>query len=690
MKDVRSRLEELDIKTTPHFVPGKTTHVVAGKRNTAKSLQALIHAIFVVDQRFLSALEYATAGENLDEPESLSPLEADFDNAWPDALEYLPSPGNEPNQRATELFAPDQSRRNVFGGYSFAFFDGKQFENLQRPLIEGGGKALCFLVEYGKTTGDEIAEHVKEAAHDTQRDQANGRHRQNVAIQVRFTGGKVHDEWAKHVQQQSMVILGQELIEQNEFLDAILLKDASRLLRPIPQQALQIGDSVSDPTLSKSRNTTSHASHTPTQNEGLDRSSDQPGPAQHASTHQIHSEYPPNLPQATQESSHKRPNKPEHETTTRPSRRSRLRGTTVRAFAGFSDDHPKVSEPTSFGYSFNDVAQKRPPGDVLPDQGGLNREMEVDLPDDPPAECSKQGERSKKRQSPPSSDGYNEGSMFPAQAAIKRRRLEEEKKARENGRPTLSEEAVAKAKQQIPKKKVKQINVEEALRKKRREEAEAEEDEEPMTEYLRSMTVDDMQNLAIIEDMEIKERVNAVAQRSGERNERWDERWNGRKNFKKFRRKGQTDGPRHAQTVIVPLEEVKNTDFGVQDDFWTERDKAREQRKKKTVEREREETTPSQSYTDAPSHQEEVPAELIDGDQTEIIDVDAPRTTRRSQRGQSQVPSTRSQAASRKRPASRSAAASTNKKQKKLNLMMNEEEEGSSEDEVPKFRFRKR
>ena len=665
---IRGRLEDLDIKTITPFVPGQTTHVVASKRNTAKSLQALIHATFLVNHQFLDALEYATAPENLNEPESLSPLESDFDNAWPNAIEYLPDPGKEPNQRPTELFAPDPSRGNVFQGYCFVFFDSSQCDTLKSAITEGGGQALYFPIELGRTTGAEIAQYVKGVA-------SPGK----GVLQVRFAG-KGHEEWAIRVQKESMISFGQDLIEQNAFLDAILMKSASDLLRPISIEDQNPGAGKTDSERRELADAQSRVRSASTRSEHSDQLATKRSSNQQKATQQSNGENLPSQVQTTSEMSNQGSNQPPAETVTPPTRPNRFRGTTVRAFTGFEDDAPEAIEPADFDESFDNASPADPAGMPPQDQVISDEEMEFDA-----RNGNTQSANSRKRRNPTDRGFDDEDDLFPAQTAVKRRKLEEEREALERGRPTPGEEKTAKAKQQIQKKKVKKINVEEALRKKREAEREAE-DEEPMSEYLENMTVEDMQNLAIVEELEIKTKT-SVTERNGHNDDRWDERWNGRKNFKKFRRRGQANAPRRAQTVIVPLEEVRNTDFGVQDNFWAEKETARGQRKKKASTRE--ETDRSQSYTDAPSHQEEIPTELMDGSEPDVIDVDAPRATRQSERGQTQASTGRSQVASRKRPAPRSVAASTNKRQKKLDLML-DKDDGSSEEEVPKFRLRKK
>lgn len=167
----RTRLEDLDIKVIIPYVIDATTHVVSSKRNTAKGLQALINAKHVVAETYIDALIYATTPENLDELESLSPLEEDFDTNWPNALQHLPAKSKEPNERPSEYFVPKPERNSVFEGYTFVFYDPAQFETLQAPITNGGGKALEFTLNPGKTTTEEIVRYVKSVA--GKRDSAN-------------------------------------------------------------------------------------------------------------------------------------------------------------------------------------------------------------------------------------------------------------------------------------------------------------------------------------------------------------------------------------------------------------------------------------------------------------------------------------------------------------------------------------
>ena len=216
------------------YVTAETTHVVAAKRNTAKGLQALINGKYIVDNSFLDALVYATTPGNLDEPESLSPLEEDFIGNWPAEMQYLPPAGKEPGQRSSELFAPNLGRKEIFQGYTFVFCDQKQFDNLQAPIANGGGKALHFQVTMGDTSTDEVVRFVKSAAGEKELGEFNDGSEGIGVVLVKFPGDKTFEDWAISLQDQVALILGQRLIMQNEFLDAILMNDATKLRRGLP------------------------------------------------------------------------------------------------------------------------------------------------------------------------------------------------------------------------------------------------------------------------------------------------------------------------------------------------------------------------------------------------------------------------------------------------------------------------
>ena len=232
---IRNQVEDLDIKVVLPYITEKTTHVVSSKRNTAKGLQALINAKYIVSNSFVDALVYVTTPGDFDEPESLSPLEEDFDGSWPDALQYVPPKGHEPNERPVEFFAPNLHRGNVFEGYTFVFCDQTQFDSLQAPITNGGGKALQFELTHGTTLASELVRFVKNTAGEKGVGEFEDGSEGKGVVVVKFRS-KEFPDWAAELCVQVALALDQRLIEQNEFMDAILTNDASVLRRPLLEE----------------------------------------------------------------------------------------------------------------------------------------------------------------------------------------------------------------------------------------------------------------------------------------------------------------------------------------------------------------------------------------------------------------------------------------------------------------------
>lgn len=172
--------------------------------------------------------------------------------------------------------------------------------------------------------------------------------------------------------------------------------------------------------------------------------------------------------------------------------------------------------------------------------------------------------------------------LAPAAAAMKRRKLQEQGEkaaAASEGDPTgtakTSKTGHVDKMRKAQKGKEKDIDVREALRveQEAREEAgrrEAEEDDNIAPEE-----IEQLRNLAIVEEMEVKPRSDRPAkQGNNASDDRWDNRWNGRKNFKRFRRQGIAGGLR-GQKVIVTLEEAKKKDYGIGEDYWLETTESR-------------------------------------------------------------------------------------------------------------------
>lgn len=232
LAQVRSRLEPLDIKTVIPYLVEHTTHVVQSKRNTAKGLQALINGKYIVKNSYIDALVYATSPSDLENEESLSPLEIDFEAAWPDPVEHLPPAGNEPVSRPAAAFAPNPARINVFEGYTFVFGDAAQFANLQAAINNGQGKALHFEIKDGVTTAAEIVRFMKEAGGPKG---LNGGPGEPGVVLVRFRSKGEHEPWSIELGNEVALMTDRRVIEQREFLDAILENDASPLCRSLPR-----------------------------------------------------------------------------------------------------------------------------------------------------------------------------------------------------------------------------------------------------------------------------------------------------------------------------------------------------------------------------------------------------------------------------------------------------------------------
>ncbi|KAI9376446.1 hypothetical protein BJX61DRAFT_538822 [Aspergillus egyptiacus] len=241
----RSRLEDLDIKTVREYLTKATTHVVQSKRNTAKGLQALVNGKFIVDYSFIDALVYAATPSDI-EDESLSPLEMDFDAAWPDEREHLPPPGKkEVNTKPAECFAPNPERSNVFHGYTFILGTALQYNNLRNAIADGHGKALKFDVKDGVTTAAEIVQFMRNAA--GQKGLGPERDGDGGVVLVRFRSEGEYENWSIELGNQVALATDQRLVQQNEFIDAILANDASVLCRPLRQE-LEMGPTPTTPT----------------------------------------------------------------------------------------------------------------------------------------------------------------------------------------------------------------------------------------------------------------------------------------------------------------------------------------------------------------------------------------------------------------------------------------------------------
>jgi nibrin len=243
LASVQARLEPLDIKTTTDYVTGQTTHVVVAKRNTPKGLQALIDGRYVVTTAFVDAVVQASSAQNSDTDNYIPSLfELDFDTHWPNELEYLPPAGQEPVPRSKDFFKPKVERREIFSGHTFIFCDEGQIENLRGPITTGGGKALLYNLIWGQTTVEEFVQYVKNIAGKKGIGQFEDQNDSKGVVVVRFTQPET-DEWARDFVQNVDLALNQRSVNQNEFLDAILINDA-RSLRKELEEDTEVSSSI--------------------------------------------------------------------------------------------------------------------------------------------------------------------------------------------------------------------------------------------------------------------------------------------------------------------------------------------------------------------------------------------------------------------------------------------------------------
>ncbi|KAM0441164.1 hypothetical protein ACHAPT_000470 [Fusarium lateritium] len=535
---LRDRFEQLDIKLVTEYAQS-TTHVVSKKRNTAKGLQALINGKYIVTESFLDAVFEAGTLADGAEVTDLSPLEQDFDQNWPDALQHLPPRGGEPVQHPDSTYAPDPERSDIFEGYTFIFYDKSQYNNLLAPITNGGGKALLANVVPEETEVDEFVQYVKGVAGEKGLGAFNDGSEGKGVVVVRFVPSKGSlVNWYANFFTSVSLGLDHRPMEQSEFLEAILIKDASILRRPLEVESAQ---NTQEP---------QHVHNIP-----------QPEPSS--------SSQPANTQAPASQSEESQP----------APRRGRTRRTVKRRFAGFDDDAdidmddtPSTSAPTT-----NQPSVQQPVQQPMEEEG-LFVSQEPDDPLPPPVEETGHARRSqrKRRASPLPEDHLMDG-MTTAAERFKRQRIE-----RGEDLSARAQEAEAEPEQPVPapKKKIKKEFdiLAMAAQNKEKEEARARAEKEDLANLPDDVDLAEIRRLNIVEEIEVRKPSQTRTREQDIRDGRWDPKWNGMKNFKKFRQRGEATG-RQAARVIVPLVEAKAKEFGVGDDYWLE-DEENDKRKR--------------------------------------------------------------------------------------------------------------
>lgn len=632
LESTRMRLEEYDIKTVIPYLASDTTHLVSQKRNVSKGLQALINGKYIVTDAFIDAIvvaaNLATSADEEGNPLNSS-LEDDYDGNWPEAMHFLPGPGKEPKPRAADLFAPSPERQNLFEGYTFVMADKAQYATLAPPISEGGGKVVFFDMKLGVTELQEFVRFVKSVAGEKGVGELEDGGEGKGVVVVRWRSkDEALNEWGLNFIREMDRELGLRSVEQNEFLDAILTNNASVLRQPLleeeeDQMPLPVKAVLPSSVRLKQNPSSSiapkppHTSSIPPPEPPLSQ------PASREPSASIGSQPPEDVPKSAL--------------------RHRLRRTIAQPrFKGFDDFDASQLPPRSQLEPLGSPAEEDPFSKTQHEnksQSQLDNNADSQslfLRED--SQPAPEPSGSRKRRAPFSDDEEDAvdpdamvDALLPAAAAMKKRRLEEEragimqppaKPVRNLGADSISTSFSKAAKKKPPK----EVDVRAAAKthaasmdaRSRQRDEEAHDDDDQLDEH----DISSMRDLAIVEEMEVAPRALRTADNraggAGE-NPRWDERWNGRQNFKCFRKRRPNDGfndddnadvgvalTNRARKVIVPLEEAKKKEYGIGDTYWledSERQKEKEKEKRRRARSSGAGTqTQSQSQTQSRHH----------------------------------------------------------------------------------------
>ncbi|KAJ8612187.1 hypothetical protein MRB53_037577 [Persea americana] len=620
-----------------------------------KCLRGLINASYLVTDVFVN---------NIVEVASWSPkeiakgqdasapclLEQDFDAHWPNAMDYVPNPAKEPVPRPASFCAPNRDRMSMFSGYIFVFSDAKQWENLSPVVIDGGGKCKQFKMNLGVTTLEEFVRFVKDIANEEGYGPLSDGGEGKGVVVVRFRGLDGTEQWALDFIARVDAALSMRSMEQNEFLDAVLLCDASSLRRPL----LDEPDGIVAPPSTAGKPTPLLAKNAPAAD---DRAI--------SSSYQVQNE----------PSSDNGPSQPAP--TPAPAKRGLKRIIAQSRFKGFDDFDPSsLPKQTSYASASDDDSGEYAMLDTTSQANHDGLFVSQSQPTQPG--------QSRKRARPAEDEIMDQqqlmDEMLPAAAAMKRRRLAEEARLAENPPSPQEEAEVEEHREATPPttKKVKNDpQVREAVKRfaqdmdKRNEDARRAPDDE-----IDQDDISQLRNLVIVEDMEVRASARAPRE-NGEGSANWDPRWNGRPNFKRFKKlrpgdkvRSQAQSNGRASRVIVGLEPVKPKDYGIGEAYWLEPAEEAQDRRR----RERQGATPSQQLSEGN-------AIVLDEHGDEDEDDAEPEVAGSNQR------STRQQGG--KKRASQSTQQSAPKRQATLRAAQARPQADESDDEDLSFRFRR-
>ncbi|KAK8104761.1 campothecin resistance conferring [Apiospora kogelbergensis] len=667
---LRQNLEQLDIKFISEYDVRHTTHVVSRKRNTSKGLQALINGRYIVDSTFTEAIVDAAVPERSEDGVERSVLESDFDGNWPDAMQNLPAAGNEPTSRPAKAFAPNSARAELFEGYTFLFYDRGQYDSLLGPITNGKGKALFEEVVPHETEPDDFIRRVRGLAGEKGAGQNSNEGRGAVVVKFLPQTPTSEDiqQWFSNFQAAVASELDYRMIDQKEFLDAILGSNANVLRRP-PEVSAQRPEQAS---AVQSRSTSQPSMDIDAEGSG---SGSQPSVA----------------------------------------RRRPVRAVASR-FKGFIKDDSSDDEMQNSVMDATTASASVPAESAAESQGGLFVSQEVE--DDAPEEPAPMPLRSQRKRPAPTTDLLEQ--FAPGAAQLKRRRIEagEDLTSRpaQSAKPTTARPS-AKSKPIPRTKKMKEIDVLEVANKRREEEdARAAAERADMNVTADDADLAEIRRLQIAEPMELRQAPPARSREQDIADGRWDPSWNGLRNFKRFQPKGAVGAARPPQRIIVACDEVKAKTAGIGDSYWLEdNDTQRRREKEKEKRSEMSQMNTLSTFKDTqstrrkntaspapPSEEPEAAADAADDmmdDDDEDDDIifsvsSRSRSTRgaATQRTGSAQPSERSTQASTRASTKRPAAGPPPKEQpakRPKTITISASDEDESEDEL-RFRFRKR
>ncbi|KAJ2902837.1 uncharacterized protein MKZ38_000031 [Zalerion maritima] len=541
-------LEQLDIKILTEYDIHCTTHVVAKKRNTAKGLQALINGKYIITEPFICDVINAAASS---EDGEASPLEMDFEGSWPNAIKYVPPSGEEPIERLATMFAPDPARENIFEGYTFVFYDQKQFDALLAAITNGKGKASVHPVTPNETEIEDFIRCVKSIAGEKGLGSFEDGSEDKGVVVVRYIPKQGDDVgWYQDFTSKIALRLDHRPIDQRDFLDAIVMKDASVLRRPLEVELDLTPAPASQPAVGRRRGARSQ----------------RPTPMDVDEPAAVAAPAPQTEPAVQTDASASAP--------TIRTRRAR-RGAGASRFKGFDEDDHVVIEET-------------PPDSISESQGlfvSQNPEPEPQPQPEPepaPTTTARARRSQRKRPASPSlapetqiltQDNIMDG-IAPTAAAVKRRRIK-------RGDPPMAPKEPTNSPQQDNTRKEKEVRVkkeidvlEVARQNLEVAKARAAKEKQDMAQAFEGVDLAEIRKLAIVEEVAVRKPVRRALQGDDgpdtEEDGRWDARWNGRRNFKAFRKQGDENPRRQRPRTIVTVEEVRLKAFGIGDDYFLE------------------------------------------------------------------------------------------------------------------------